>query len=126
MTTRGGTLANGLTFDNTATVSGGTISLGGTTPTITANYAGTIGSVLAGSSGLATAGLATLTLNGTAVNTFTGGLDVNAGTLLLNFSNLPPTLHELGKYDVQCLNRSTLLLSLVRIIETARRLPEPD
>ena len=43
---------NGITFDNTATISGGTVSFGGTTPTITANAAATISSTMTGSAGL--------------------------------------------------------------------------
>lgn len=53
----------------------------------------TIGSntatVIAGNDGLQKSGGAgTLTLSGTAVNTFTGGLNVNSGTLALTFVNL--------------------------------------
>ncbi|WNL44325.1 autotransporter outer membrane beta-barrel domain-containing protein [Dyella sp. BiH032] len=70
--------ANALTF-NTAgyTLTGGTLALAGTTPTITG--AATINSVIAGSAGLSKAGGGTLVLSGT--NTFSGGVNVNGGSL---------------------------------------------
>ncbi len=71
--------ANGITFDNTATVSGGTITLSGASPTITANANATIGSFLTGTAGLTTTGPAMLTLTGN--NSFTGGTTLTAGTL---------------------------------------------
>lgn len=43
---------------------------------------------LAGSVGLTKLGVGTLTLNGTATNTFTGALNVNAGSVVLDFSNI--------------------------------------
>lgn len=52
------------------TLSGGTITLGGTTPTITANVAGTISSSLAGTAGLRKMGSGTLILSGN--NSFSG------------------------------------------------------
>jgi fibronectin-binding autotransporter adhesin len=72
--------ANGITFANTATVSGGTITLSGASPTITSNANATIGSLLTGTSGLTTNGPATLTLS--AANTYSGGTNLNAGTLV--------------------------------------------
>ncbi|MEI6239404.1 MAG: autotransporter-associated beta strand repeat-containing protein [Planctomycetia bacterium] len=79
------TAARGLTFSTTGyTLSGGTITLSGspsnqittgTDNTVTA----TINSVLAGSGGLTKAGAGTLVLGG--VNTFTGNLALNAGTV---------------------------------------------
>jgi autotransporter-associated beta strand protein len=78
--------ANGIQFDNTATVSGGTINLvtaGGSTfstPTITMNAAATIGSILTGSAGVIKTGTGTLTLS--AANVFTGGLTINAGRVV--------------------------------------------
>lgn len=73
------------------------LTLGGTTPAITVNTLGgtktvAIGTVIAGSAGLTKEGAGTLTLNGSAVNTFTGGLTLNCGTLAEDFSTLtPPT-----------------------------------
>lgn len=71
------------------TLSGGTsITLGGATPTITVNNAAdTISSVIAGTSGLTKAGTGSLTLNGSVVNGFTGGLVIKAGTLRIDYSN---------------------------------------
>ena len=76
-------VANGLVFGSASghiTLSGGSISLGGTTPTITVNNAAnTIASVIAGSAGVIKNGTGTVTF--TANNTFTGGLTINAGTV---------------------------------------------
>jgi len=58
---------------------GGTITLTGTTPTITNSADSTIGSVLAGSQGLVKAGSGKLTLSG--ANTYTGVATVNGGML---------------------------------------------
>jgi autotransporter-associated beta strand protein len=93
--------AQSLTFqDGTATISGtgGIINLGGTgvinvPNSITASpLSAVIGAntdtLIAGSAGLTKVGVGTLTLNGTAVNTVTGGLKVNGGTLALDFANL--------------------------------------
>lgn len=75
--------AGGLTF-NAATsgsylLSGGTLTLGGSTPTITTNANAEISSAIAGTTGLTKAGSGVLTLSGT--NSFTGGLKLNAGTV---------------------------------------------
>ncbi len=80
---------NAINFNQTTTtagytLTGGTINLGGTTPTITVLTSGvteTINSVLAGSSGLTTAGSGTITLGGT--NLYTGGTFINGGTLAI-------------------------------------------
>ena len=84
----GGIYVNGIRFDNTANISGGTINLVSgilATPTITVNTSGgTIGSWLAGSAGLNVNGTGTLFLtNGS--NNFTGGVNLNSG--VLDFSN---------------------------------------
>ena len=59
---------NGITFNSPGsgayTLTGGTISLAGTTPTITANSAASIGSILSGSAGLTKTGSGMLTLSG--------------------------------------------------------------
>lgn len=66
--------ANGFTLD------GGTLTLAGTTPTITTlTGTTTINSVLAGTSGLAKAGGGALVLNG--INTFSGGINLALGSL---------------------------------------------
>ena len=71
--------ANAITFSDTATVSGGTITLAGTVPTITTNADATISSSLAGSAGLTKAGTAMLVL--AADNSFTGGVTLDGGAL---------------------------------------------
>lgn len=81
--TVGTVTANGITF-NAATsgnysLSGGTLTLDGTTPTVTATVDASIASAIAGTLGLAKAGIGNLTLSGT--NTYSGGTAVNAGTL---------------------------------------------
>jgi fibronectin-binding autotransporter adhesin len=83
--------ANGLTFNapgsGAYSLSGGTITLGGTTPTITTNATNAaIGSVIAGTSGLMTAGPGILTLVGS--NTFTGNTAITGGTLAIGGAGL--------------------------------------
>ncbi len=89
--------AGSLTFqDGTATISGasGIITLGGAGGKMTVNNgaAATIGAVtdtvIGGSVGLTKGGVGTLTLNGSLANTFSGGLNVNGGTLAVDFANL--------------------------------------
>jgi len=70
------------------TIGGTTLTLNGTTPTITvaSGLSPTINTALAGSSGFAKNGTGTLTLQQN--STFTGALILNAGTLMTgNFSN---------------------------------------
>jgi fibronectin-binding autotransporter adhesin len=70
------------TAGNSYTISGGTINLGGTTPTInvaTAGVSATIGSVLTGAAGLKLTGAGTLVLTG--ADSYTGGTSVAAGAL---------------------------------------------
>lgn len=75
--------AGGLTFNGATSgsylLSGGTLTLGGSTPTITTNANAEIASAIAGTTGLTKEGSGVLTLSGT--NTFTGGLKLNAGTV---------------------------------------------
>lgn len=70
-----------LTFNTTGYVlTGDTLTLAGLAPTITTNgTTTTIDSVIAGSSGFTKAGSRTLVLNG--INTFTGDIHLDAGTL---------------------------------------------
>lgn len=83
--TVGGVTADAITFNapgsGNYTLSSGTITLAGTTPTITVNATGTstISSVLAGSAGLTKTGAGTLSL-GTA-NTYTGTTTISQGVV---------------------------------------------
>ncbi|MBZ9846364.1 autotransporter-associated beta strand repeat-containing protein, partial [Mesorhizobium sp. CA5] len=78
--------AGSLTFNVSGyTIAGGTLTLGGTTPTITAAGNATISSIVAGTAGLTKAGGGTLTLSGN--NTFSGNVNINAGTLSLTGTN---------------------------------------
>lgn len=63
------------------TLTGGTITLGGTAPAITATVDATVDSVLAGTAGMTKAGAGVLALGGN--NTLTGELKLTAGTLRL-------------------------------------------
>jgi hypothetical protein len=73
---------NGITFGDTATISGSTINLAGTTPTITANADATISSqILSDTAGLTKQGLGALTLSGS--NTVGGLITSSAGTFTI-------------------------------------------
>lgn len=79
--------ANALTFSTGGyTIAGSgvnTLTLGGTTPTITTTAGTTtIGAVIAGSNGFTKAGAATLFLTG--ANTFSGGITLSGGVLRAN------------------------------------------
>ncbi|HEY4146948.1 autotransporter-associated beta strand repeat-containing protein [Pinirhizobacter sp.] len=76
--------AQNLTFNLTGfALNGGTLTLAGTTPTISTGngVAATINSVIAGNVGLTKSGAGGLTLNGT--NTFTGDVNLTAGTMVV-------------------------------------------
>lgn len=74
--------ASNLTFNNSGyTLSGTSLFLGSGTVTVASGKAATIGSVIRGTSGLAKEGAGTLALS--AANTFSGGVKVTAGTLLV-------------------------------------------
>ena len=78
----GGVTAHNLTFNTTGYVlTGSTLTLNGTTPTISTNtgVTSTINSIIAGSAVLTKTGAGTLVLGG--VNTYTGGTTVSVGTL---------------------------------------------
>ncbi|MEI6239217.1 MAG: autotransporter-associated beta strand repeat-containing protein [Planctomycetia bacterium] len=83
-TVSGTVWVNAFTFSSTATVSGGTITLTGSVPTVTTSANATIASVLTGSAGLRKAGNSTLTFS--AANTYTGTTAINGGGLTLDFS----------------------------------------
>ena len=74
--------ANDLTFSTDGyTVTGGSLTLNGTTPTLTTDpgVSAVISSVISGASGLVKAGSGTLSLSG--ANDYTGGTTLNAGLL---------------------------------------------
>jgi fibronectin-binding autotransporter adhesin len=79
----GSVIANGITFNppgsGSYTLTGGTITLGGTSPTITSNAAAAINSTIAGASSLIKAGAGTLNLSGN--NTYTGTTRIDGGIL---------------------------------------------
>jgi autotransporter-associated beta strand protein len=83
----GSVIANGIIFNapfaGSYTLSGGTITLDGATPTITANVNATITSALAGTVGLTKNGTGVLTLSGGAANNYGGGTSVLAGSLTM-------------------------------------------
>ena len=77
--------ANGIAFNAPGSgnyvLSGGTITLGGTAPTINASVNASISSVLAGSAGMTKSGAGMLSLTG--VSTYTAGTIIDNGTLSL-------------------------------------------
>lgn len=91
VTITSGVTANDIAFNtNSYIVSGGTLTLNGTTPTITTptGIGATISSVLAGSAGLTKTGVdstGVLTLSGS--NTLSGTVNINSGALRLTNSN---------------------------------------
>src|SRR3546814_11213079 len=69
-----------LTFNvHNYTLTGSTLTLGGTAPTVRGAGNSTIASALAGTSGLTMSGTGQLFLTGT--NTFSGGITLNSGSL---------------------------------------------
>jgi fibronectin-binding autotransporter adhesin len=92
-TVSGTVWANGITFANTATISGGVINLAGTTPTITTTASGTISSFLAGTAGFTKAGAGTLVLSlpsGT-TNPLSGTTTISSGTISLTGTSVNTT-----------------------------------
>jgi len=88
-----------ITFaSNGYTLTGGTLTLDGVTPTIDSGNGAvtqTISSVIHSTSGLTKAGTGTLVLNGS--NTFNGGIDINGGALTLNAANsFTGTINAIG------------------------------
>lgn len=82
-----GISASDLTFNTTGyTVQSNTLTLNGTTPTVSAGagISASINSIIAGSAGLAKTGTGTVTLGG--VNTYSGGTAVSGGTLKLDLA----------------------------------------
>ncbi len=80
--TQAGVVVNNLTFSTTGySVTGGTLTLGGASPKITATADATMASIMAGSAGLIKDGAGILTISTQA--TYTGNTTVNAGILSL-------------------------------------------
>ncbi|MCX6896662.1 MAG: autotransporter-associated beta strand repeat-containing protein [Verrucomicrobia bacterium] len=80
--------AHNLTFNSgTYTLFSSTLTLNGTTPTVTVNagLSASISSIIAGSAGLVKSGAGTLTLSG--ANTFGGATTISNGTLTLDYSS---------------------------------------
>jgi len=74
---------DGITFGNTATIGGGTVTLAGSTPTLTMNADGTISAGLAGTNGFVKSGSGTLTVTGN-YQGYTGDVVIIAGKLTLS------------------------------------------
>jgi autotransporter-associated beta strand protein len=86
-------------------VSANTLTLSGTTPTITVNALGeakevTISTVVAGSSGLTKSGPGTLNL--TAANTFSGATTISSGTLKALVSRILTSVAPPQSHRVRC------------------------
>jgi autotransporter-associated beta strand protein len=81
--TVGNVTTNKITFvapgSGNYSLTGGTVTLAGTTPTLVANADGSIASALGGTAGLTKSGTGTLTLSGT--NTYTGITRISAGSV---------------------------------------------
>ena len=81
VTLAGTETANRLVFNTSGyLLTGGTLNLAGSTPTITANANAQIASVITGSNGLTLAGAGTLTLTGS--NTYAGTTTIGSGSTL--------------------------------------------
>ena len=96
--------ANTLTLDRT----------GGAVPVINVTTAGralTISSVINGNDGLEKWGAGQLILDGSAVNSFTGGVKLSSGTLNLNFANLAAPTDGVNSGNTLTLGGGTLLIS---------------
>ena len=90
-------------------LSGGTINLAAASTITVNNTTDTISSILTGAgTSFTKAGSGTLTLNGSAVNTFTGSLNVNGGTLLLDFANRATPTNLINSGNALSLSGGTL------------------
>jgi autotransporter-associated beta strand protein len=109
---------NGITFNSPGssayTLTGGTISLAGATPTITANSAASIGSILSGSAGLTKTGSGMLTLSG--ANSYSGATTISQGTLKAGSAAALPaatalTVNSTGVLDLNGFNATVASLA---------------
>ena len=110
--TVGTVTANKITFSSPGSgnysLTGGAITLGGTTPTIAANSDASVSSPIAGTAGLAKTGTGLLTLTG--ANNYTNGTTIGSGTLQIGSGAVNGTYN--GSYVVSSgatlrLNRNT-------------------
>ncbi|MEI6603660.1 MAG: autotransporter-associated beta strand repeat-containing protein [Verrucomicrobiota bacterium] len=99
--------------DTTIKGTSGIITTGGNV-TVNSGASAVIGSTtttkIAGVAGLTKLGLGTLTLNGTATNTFTGGLNLNSGTLVLDFANIAASTSLITNTNVLTLSGGALTI----------------
>lgn len=101
-------LANGLTFDTAGyVITGDTLTLAGTTPTITANANAIIASNLAGTAGLVKTGTGTLTYTG--ASTYTGLTSILNGTLQLGDVGGTGTLAPTGVANTYAISAGATL-----------------
>ncbi len=112
LTLSGGVTAQNITMEEGTSIllTGSTLTLAGTTPTITvtgATQAMTIGSVITdtAAAGLTKAGSGTLSLSG--INTYTGGTTISAGTLQIGTAGSLGS----GSYSAAITNNGSLVYS---------------
>ena len=103
--------------------SANTLTLGGTTPTITVNQLGTdatatVSAIIAGTAGLTKTGEGTLVL--TAANTLTGGTKINGGTLSIDGDSSLGAAPGAATPGNITLNGGTLLFSTVFTLNANR------
>jgi len=96
-----GVYANGITFTQAATLSGGTITLAGATPSVSLAASSSIGSSLAGSNGLTVTGGGRLTLGSDNAATLSGPIDLSSGRVQIGADN------ALGSGSVDARNSSS-------------------
>ena len=111
------TFTDATTSSNNLTVTGAnllTLDVALGVPAINVTQSGrslTINSVIAGAEGLQKTGAGALTLNGSAVNTFTGGLNVNGGTLALDYNTLAIPTDLVSASNVLQINNGALTIT---------------
>lgn len=120
VTLLGGVTAGRLIFSQSSgtynLIGAQTLTLAGANPSIINSGAVTIGNstnatVIAGTSGLSKSGAGALTFQGTAAQQWTGGLNVLAGTLTLNFSNLATPTNMIDSGNAVTLGSGALTVS---------------
>jgi autotransporter-associated beta strand protein len=111
------TFTDAVTSSNNLLITGAnllTLDVASGAPAINVTQSGrtlTIDSVIAGTDGLQKTGAGALTLNGSAVNTFTGGLSVNGGTLTLDSTNLVTPTNLVDATNALQINNGALTLT---------------